>query len=367
MLQKISGPDATKIAMFTDIHWGVRSNSVQHNQDNLDYVDWFIKSLPSDISHIAFLGDWFENRSAINVQTLSMSAEGLQKLDKLGIPIMFITGNHDLYRRTTRDIHSLSVFSSVRNVTIVEDAISLNGKQLFLPYLFDHEFLALADIINAHETVYGHFEFNDFVLTGHSTIMERGQDRRLVSKPKKIFSGHFHKRQVIDNICYIGNTFPTNFGDAGDDARGMAVYDVAADKVEFKDWEDCPKYLKVKLGDVIANKWSPKAKTRVKCVVDIDISYTEAQELREALIEAHNLRDLVLEEDREAKQGLVEGDSSKVTEVHDLKFDSVDELVTSQLEAAIDDGAAKGKYDLKLLLEIYKSLKIETTDKDATA
>ena len=158
-----------------------------------------------------------------------------------------------------------------------------------------------------------------------------------------------------------------DMGDADDVARGMATYDVAKDALEFKDWDECPKFTKVKLSDVIAEKWTPAPKMRVKCVVDIDISYTEAQELREALIAAHDLRDLVLEEDREAKQGLVEGDSSKVTEVHDLKFDSIDELVTSQLEAAITDSSTKGKYDIKLLLDIYKDLTVELKDKDVTA
>lgn len=364
---KINSSKLTKIAMFTDIHWGVRGNSVQHNHDNLDYLDWFISALPKDVSHIAFLGDWFENRSAVNVQTLSMSAEGIKKLDKLGLPIFFITGNHDLYKRNTRDIHSLTIFENVKHVILIEEPVSVNNEQLFLPYIFDHEYSALVSAINEHSSVYGHFEFNGFVLTGFNTVMDRGQDHRLISHPKKVFSGHFHKRQVMDNVCYIGNTFPTNFGDADDVARGMATYDVAKDKVEFTDWPECPKFTKVKLSDVIAEKWAPAAKMRVKCIVDIDISYTEAQELREALISAHDLRDLVLEEDREAKQGLVEGDSSKVTEVHDLKFDSIDELVTSQLEAAINDSSTKGKYDVQLLLDIYKDLKVETTDKDVTA
>lgn len=364
---KIKGPKATNIAMFTDIHWGLRGNSVLHNNDNLEYIDWFIDQLPASTSHIAFLGDWFENRSSVNVQTLSMSSNGISKLDKLGLPILFITGNHDLYKRHTRDIHSLSVFANVKNVTLVEEPVSLNGEQLFLPYIFDHEYAQLVDVINSHSSVYGHFEFNGFVLTGFNTLMEHGQDHRLINKPNKVFSGHFHKRQVIDNICYIGNTFPTNFGDADDNARGMVVYDVAADKAVFHDWADCPTYTKVKLSDVIAGKWNAQAKARVKCTVDVDISYTDAQELREALIETHNLRDLVLDEDRETKQGLIEGDSSKVTEVHDLVFDSIDELVTSQLEAAITDSATKSKYDLQLLLDIYKDLQIETTDKDATA
>ena len=31
-----------KAAVFTDIHFGLKSNSLQHNQDCSDFVDWFI-------------------------------------------------------------------------------------------------------------------------------------------------------------------------------------------------------------------------------------------------------------------------------------------------------------------------------------
>ena len=37
-----------KAAVFTDIHFGLKSNSIQHNRDCSDFVDWFIeKSIDS--------------------------------------------------------------------------------------------------------------------------------------------------------------------------------------------------------------------------------------------------------------------------------------------------------------------------------
>ena len=288
----------------------------------------------------------------------------MRLLGNLKLPTFFVVGNHDLHRRTTRDIFSTRIFNEIPGVTVI-DKVTVVDNCVFAPFLFDHEYQGMLQH-DSKQAWFGHFEFKNFVITGYNTVMYHGPDHKLFSGPKKIFSGHFHKRQCVDNVVYIGNVFPMDMGDADDVARGMATYDIAKDQVEFKDWDECPKFTKVKLSDVIAEKWTPAAKMRVKCVVDIDISYTEAQELREALIAAHDLRDLVLEDDSEAKQGLIEGDSSKVTEVHDLKFDSIDELVTSQLEAAITDSSTKGKYDIKLLLDIYKDLKVELTDKDVT-
>jgi hypothetical protein len=49
-----------------------------------------------------------------------------------------------------------------------------------------------------------------------------------------VFSGHFHKRQSKANVWYIGNSFPHNYADAGDDARGMMILEW--DKSVFHSW-----------------------------------------------------------------------------------------------------------------------------------
>jgi DNA repair exonuclease SbcCD nuclease subunit len=347
-----------KVAMFTDIHWGRRSNSRVHNQDCLDYIDWFIAQVKDQgYSHIVFLGDWFESRSAINIETMELSRQGICKLDKLNIPIIFIVGNHDLHRRTTRDIHSVKFFDELKNLTVV-DKPTVIDEMLFCPFMFEEEYPALIEHLDK-QAWFGHFEFKGFVLTGHSRLAEHGPDPKLFAGPKKIFSGHFHKRQSSDNIVYIGNVFPADFGDAGDYERGMCTYYVQEDKVTFTNWSDCPKYYKTTLSKVIAEEWQPLPKMKVKCVIDIELGYQEAQELREAMTSAYDLRDFVLEEDREAKQGLLEGDNCKVEETL-LDFGSIDELVISQLQTVKED--KKYKIDGALLVEIYKSLPAEATE-----
>ena len=47
-----------KAAVFTDIHFGAKSNSVQHNLDCANFVDWFIKTAKEHgIETCLFLGD----------------------------------------------------------------------------------------------------------------------------------------------------------------------------------------------------------------------------------------------------------------------------------------------------------------------
>lgn len=353
-----------KIGLFTDIHFGRRGNEKTHNQDCVDHITWFCEQVKREKpSHIGFLGDWFESRNAINTETSHYSYMGLKLLDSLNIPIIFVVGNHDLYRRHTRDVHSVSMFQELKNFTVVSQPTVIEGC-LFSPFLFDHEYPSLAEF-NTLPAWFGHFEFQGFAITSYGTPLEHGPDHKMFSGPKKIFSGHFHKRQANDNVVYIGNAFPMDFGDAGDNARGCAFYTTSKDTVEFFDWDEAPSYEKVSLDDVLNDKWKPKPKMKVKCTLNTEIAYSQAQELKEALIKEHDLRDFILEENRELKQGLLEGDSEKVDDIFDADFNSVDELVVSQLEGAADDPLFKETYDVSLLVKLYKDLVVEQKEGEA--
>jgi hypothetical protein len=241
---------------------------------------------------------------------------------------------------------------------VVIDKVTVIDGLLFSPFLFEEEYTKLIEY-NDTWAFLGHFEFKNFVLTGHTKVAEHGPDHRLFSGPKKIFSGHYHKRQAVDNVVYVGNAFPMDFGDAGDYERGMCTYYVGEDRYTFTNWSDAPKYYKTTLSKVIAEEWKPLPKMKVKCTIDAELGYQEAQELRDAMIEAYELRDFVLEEDREAKQGLLEGDNCRVEESM-LEFTSIDDLVIKQLETVKED--KKTKIDSMMLVDIYKSLPSESTE-----
>jgi DNA repair exonuclease SbcCD nuclease subunit len=71
-----------KAAVFTDIHFGLKSNSLQHNQDCLDFVEWFIsKAKEEGCETCLFLGDWNHHRASINMHTLQFGLRALEKLN----------------------------------------------------------------------------------------------------------------------------------------------------------------------------------------------------------------------------------------------------------------------------------------------
>jgi len=348
----------TKTAGFTDIHWGARGNSEQHNLDCLKFVDWFCEQVKQDpsIDSIVFLGDWFENRATLNILTMHYSYEGAKKLNALGLPVYFIIGNHDLYNRNSRDVFSTVNFHEFDNFIVISEPVivpelGVSGA-LLSPFLFHDEYNSLTQYLHL-ATWWGHFEFQGFQVTGTGMKMPTGPNADDFAGPKRIFAGHFHKRQIDKNVVYIGNTFPTNFSDADDNERGMMVYDHKSNKIEFIDWGDCPKFVKTTLSAILDGTAPMYNEARVKCVVDVPITFEESMQIRQRFMETFQLREFNLEESSEIAATLTQEQDETLDEIPDIELKSVDELVVHML-ANIDSE----HFDSKILIEQYQRLTI---------
>jgi DNA repair exonuclease SbcCD nuclease subunit len=159
-----------------------------------------------------------------------------------------------------------------------------------------------------------------------------------------VFSGHFHKRQNRDKIWYIGNTFPHNFADTWDDDRGMMLLDWGGEP-KFKIWPDAPKFRTLKLSELIDKKDEiMKGKMYLKVNLDIDISYEEANFLKETFISEYDIREISLIQEKISLDATTDDDP-------DVSFESVDHIVTNQL-VNIDSES----FDKQILLKIYQEL-----------
>lgn len=347
-----------KGAFCTDVHFGKKSNSPIHNQDCLNYIDWFCDQVRKDssIDYVGFLGDWNENRSAINIATINYSYQGAKKLNELGLPVYFVVGNHDLYHRHTREVHSIAPFNEFSNFIIIDQPTvfkEIGDGALLSPYLFHDEYPGLGEYQKLPFWA-GHFEFKGFNITGYNIKMPTGPDPELFAGPKRILSGHFHQRQTQKNITYIGNTFPMDFGDAGDFDRGMAIYDHATEKVSFINWKECPKYLRIRLSRLSDPKYVLPEEARVKIVLDETLNFEQTTELRETLMNGRKLRELNFEEKDTSEDAL----TSTVTEaggvVNEMVISdigTVDQLVIQMLGDINDT-----KIESQILIEQYKRL-----------
>src|ERR1700748_3606745 len=109
-----------KTAIFTDIHWGKKSDSEIYSQDCSEYIDWFIQLVKSnECDSIIFLGDAFENGKTMSTLTLNYVIDAVDRLNQLDIPIYWCIGNHDLFYKENRRIHALPWLKFFSNVTVI--------------------------------------------------------------------------------------------------------------------------------------------------------------------------------------------------------------------------------------------------------
>lgn len=332
-----------KAAVCTDIHHGLKSNSLTHNQDCSDFIDWFIDTAKKNGCETGFfLGDWNHHRASINMQTLQFSLRNLEKLSQGFEQFFFIPGNHDLYYRDKRDIHSTEWATHLPNITICNDWFN-QGNVTIAPWLVGDDHKRIQKMSGKY--MFGHFELPHFKMNAMVEMPDHGEIRaENFGGFEKVFSGHFHLRQQKKNVHYIGNCFPHNFADAGDDQRGMMILEW--DGVpEYHSWPGQPLYKVLKLSQVIDNAPSLlAANMHVRVELDIDISYEEANFIKDTFVQDYNLREMAL---IPVKSTAVDLDMAP----GEVKFESVDQIVTDQLTNIESEF-----YDPKLLLKIYKEL-----------
>jgi DNA repair exonuclease SbcCD nuclease subunit len=331
-----------KIAAFTDIHFGLKSNSSTHNQDCEDFVDWFIAEAKKEGCDTGiFLGDWHHNRNSLNMLTMVSSVKALEKLGNAFENFYFFPGNHDLYYKDKRDVHSVDWGRHIPGVTIVNEITTI-GDTTMVPWLIGEEWKKMEKLTSRY--VFGHFELPLFMMNAMVQMPDHGELQASNFKnPEYVFSGHFHKRQAKQNIVYIGNAFPHNYADAWDDDRGMMILEHGG-KPEYRVWPDAPKFKTVKLSQLIDEGDDIiKSKTYLRVGIDIDISYEEASYIKETFLANANLRELTL---------IPEKKEVEINNDIDVEhFESVDQIVSNQIANIQSDN-----YDSKVLLAIYNNL-----------
>lgn len=247
MMPKINKP---KVAIFSDLHLGVHSNSAEWHNYAIEWANWFRDECKQQhIKDVIFCGDWHHNRSEISVSTLQVSADILDILSEFNLII--ITGNHDLYYKHRTDVNSISIFKNRKNVTILEqyDVIEAFDRTLsFCPWNTHTQ-----DIINS-DVIFGHFEIESFRMTEYKVCEEGTKIKDLLSKASLVISGHFHtrheKRFGAGTILYVGNPFQMDFGDAGNQ-KGYHILDLDTLEYSFTPNNISPNYKKVSLSELV--------------------------------------------------------------------------------------------------------------------
>ena len=331
-----------KAACFTDIHFGLKSGSRTHNQDCENFVSWFCDTARAQGCETAiFLGDWHHNRSTTDVSTMNYTVSNLEKLSQSFEKVYFILGNHDLFYKDKREINSIEFMRLFPNIVPIRELYT-EGDVTIMPWLIGDEWTEVKQLKSRY--IFGHFELPHFYMNAMVQMPDHGQlQTGHFQHQELVFTGHFHKRQQKGNVVYIGNAFPHNYADAGDDDRGMMMLEWGG-KPEYHSWPDQPIYRTYKLSQIIDTPDKLlREKMHCRVTIDLPITFEEAIFIKEQFMPQYKLRELMLIPEK------VEVESA-VNPI-DITFESVDTIVMNQINNIDSD-----TYDKKLLLDIYNEL-----------
>lgn len=229
-----------KVAIITDQHFGARNDST-HFLDYYEkfYRDTFFPKLKGEgIDTVLILGDTFDRRKYVNFYSLKRTKEMFfEPLQKMGIEVHMLAGNHDTYFKNTNDVNSVRLLlQEYTNIEVIDSpkTIEVDGTSIcMMPWICPENYDESINNINTTnaDICMGHFEIAGFAMHRGMPSQE-GLSRELFKKFDTVFSGHYHHRSNQDNIRYLGNPYELTWQDYND-PRGFHLFDLDTRDLEF--------------------------------------------------------------------------------------------------------------------------------------
>lgn len=238
------------IWFLADLHFGCRADNEIWLKDYSDYFyNVFIPLLKEKYKEgdiVCSLGDIFDNRSAVGINTINTTIDIFEKIADICPDIRLIVGNHDIYNKSSNTVTSLNILKYIKGVKIyyAPEVEVIDGKSvLFLPWVEDKEKLSkiLSDFNGDY--IFGHFDVYG-VDSNAKGVKAKSANSVNVSefKTAEVYAGHIHLRQDYKNIHYVGNPYAKVRGEGN--TKGITVLDIKTGKRKFYENTYSPKFLK---------------------------------------------------------------------------------------------------------------------------
>jgi DNA repair exonuclease SbcCD nuclease subunit len=195
---------------------------------------------------VAFLGDFWHVRYSVPVRLFNAVRDELRRwTSSIGLEVRLLPGNHDQINYEGRN--ALEAYGDIPGVTVFTDP-QWDEYGLWIPYRKNNEEIEKAltlkkpkdspRILWTHHGVKGAL-MNDF----HQNT--EGLEPSAFDKFTHVFSGHYHKRQELKHVTYIGSPWQTKADEAGQ-PKGFATWNGSA--LEFVDTHWGKRFHKFELG-----------------------------------------------------------------------------------------------------------------------
>ncbi|AVO22924.1 recombination-related endonuclease [Erwinia phage vB_EamM-Bue1] len=225
------------IAKLGDLHIGSRQGS-QFLRDFIKsyLIDYFIPEIvENEIKTVWQFGDFFDVRKFLyGADKHWIEYELVPVLRANGIRWFGLVGNHDISLSESNRLNWPSWLNSIAPDVFCyvsePTTFIVEGKQvLVLPWINKENYDICVGAIQHSQAEYcfSHLELAGFKMY-QSSVCDHGQiDPALLSKFKRVDTGHFHTRSFEDNIQYLGTPYHLTWEDYKDgDNRGFFIDDL---------------------------------------------------------------------------------------------------------------------------------------------
>lgn len=259
-----------KVALLADLHIGIKKG----DQTFFDSQYRFFKEqlVPelntSNVKDIWILGDVFDTRPTITIQTINRVIDLFKNVLK-DFNIRIIVGNHDMFYNTDLGVNSLKILSLLPNVTVYEDAVTetIDGRTIrFQPWITDYT----SDIFgnNKYDYAFMHADIMTFDVGGGRPSDVGLTAAYVLDHANTVYTGHYHtkvtrKYEQGKSISYLGAPYQLTRIDR-DGQRGYHLLDIRTGEIEFIENRVSIKFTKHTYPDADLNMIANN-------VVDLDI------------------------------------------------------------------------------------------------
>jgi len=273
----------TRYALIADTH-------IENNK-NLPYVistfDWVVDTLVSrNIKHLIILGDFVNSRFRMDILALNRAIDILNKLYDAGIKVFILLGNHERYYKET-DFSVTSIRPFEKHSIIISDVKTIHGDGfnfICIPNVeTNEEFVELVgkvsldkskkNILLAHCGITGATTNDLYNITDLN-----GVEASILHKFDRVFLGHYHKRQEIGNILYVGSPVQLSFGEEFSE-KGITIWNAEDNSTELVLNPNYDLYM-----TVVDTKEDVKGKF-VRFISNQFIDAAEARNVKETLLQ----------------------------------------------------------------------------------
>lgn len=227
-------------AILCDTHFGARNDSGPMQASMAKFFEkvFFPAVDAHKVEAVLHAGDFFDRRKYCNIGTARFVHDTYRgPMRERGLPQYTITGNHDIYYRSSTDVNGIEEFyrhDDLMHLYHDPTEIELGGcRILLLPWITDNNRAESMRLIRESTCpiVLGHLELSGFQMYRGLPNSE-GLDPALFERFEMVMSGHYHHRTMSNPIMYLGACYPMIWSDY-QDPRGFHLFDTETHQLTY--------------------------------------------------------------------------------------------------------------------------------------